>query len=1747
MPRNVAPNVRRSLATCLAFALLFAFAWLTPDGLPTTSSAQSGESLFVRKVALQANDIVYSPSTNMIYASVGSSVGTGGNSITPIDPSTGAVGTSVFVGSEPGRLAISDDGNTVYAALDGAFSIRRFDVQTQTPGLQFPVGSDSFFGVYVINDLAVAPGEPGTVAVVRYYRGLSPPEAGVAIFENGVQRPKTGVGHTSGSDYVAYSATASKLYGGGFYEGLRTMTVDSTGVASTTTAANSVGGRIKVAGGLVYGSAGKVMNPDTGALLGTFSGASGNAFVPDAAAGRVYYLVRDGFNSNTLTLKAYDTTTFLPVGSQTISGVTGDPMTLIRWGANGLAFRTSTGEVYAIQTSLIPSGSPIPTPTPTPPTTPTPTPTPAAAFVRQIPLTTNSLAYNAQRQAVYITIPSNAAANGNSVAQVNTSTGAVESPFFVGSEPKRMAFSDDGQTMYVGLNGAAAVRRVDLQTQTPGLQFSVGADSFSGVYFPDYLAVMPGNADTVAVSRTNGGAAVYDNGVQRPQTAGGGSLQFGLTASRLYAGGGPVQKLAVNASGLTSAGTIPAGRGGTTSFFDKTRGLLFTSGGDVYDPEAGTIRGQFTGLNFNSLMTVDAAAGRVYFLTSDSSFGSIWKLVAYDMNTFLPLGYATLTGIVGEPSDLVRWGTNGLAFRTGSSFSSTTEGRVVLVQTALVDASQAVPIPTPTPTATPTPTPAYVPTFVRKVGLPAGDVVYNEATQSLYASVASAAGAGGNSVTPINPSTGAVGTSVFVGSEPGRLALGDDGKTLYVYLEGSKNMRRFDLQTQTPGIQFSVGSQTPYDFEVMPGSPQSLAVSPGVNFSTGPSVYDDGVARPKYGTSGNGLSFYAVLPIEFGASPSVLYGYDSSSSGFELVKFNVDATGVTTAAVTNGLLSGFSNDIKFTGGLLYSSSGRVVDPEAKKLVGTFNQASGVFAVDAVLGRIFYLTGDSFSSGGRVLKAYDLNTFLPLGSVTIPNITGSPTRMVRWGTNGLAVRTANSNFGSNNNDGGVFIIQSALVSNSQPIPTGVALSADRLNGGEWSGNLTVNVTRTGDVSAPTTVSYITADGTATAGADYTAASGTVTFAAGELTKSFSVPIKQDNIYEGGETFTVTLSDPTGGAVLAGVSSAVVTINDDESRPSVSINDVKVFEGNAGTTEAQFLVSLSNASVETVSVNYATGDVTAASPGDYVAATGTVSIPPLATSALVKVNINGDMTVEPDETFRVTISGAVNSSFINRSQATGTIANDDGPGRFQFSSPTYSLLEDSGSATIVVNRVDGLSGAATIDYATTGGTAIPGSDYTPASGTLAFAEGESSKTFTVPLIPDTNNEPNETVNLTLANPTGGALLGTPSAAALTIVNDDRPTFQLDSAVYEAGEADGHLTLTVRRTGDPSSAVSVFYSTIDGGATEMSDYTLTLGRLRFAPGETQKTLNVLVNDDALVEPDETFQFALFSPSGAVLGTPSQATVTLHSDDSAPGPNPVGDGFNAQFFVRQHYHDFLNREPDASGLQFWTGEIEQCGADAQCREVKRINVSAAFFQSIEFQQTGFYVYRLYQAAYNTQETLDWRTFLSNTQEVGRDVQVGGPDWEAKLEANKKAFADSFVTASSFVSIYQGMSNAQYVDVLNANTFDPRAPGLGGALTQAERDQLVSDLNQSKKTRAEVLRAVAENAEFSRRQSNKAFVLMQYFGYLRRNPNSQPDADFSGYNFWLGKLNEFNGNFIQAEMVKAFLDSIEYRRRFGQ
>jgi uncharacterized protein (TIGR03118 family) len=547
------------------------------------------------------------------------------------------------------------------------------------------------------------------------------------------------------------------------------------------------------------------------------------------------------------------------------------------------------------------------------------------------------------------------------------------------------------------------------------------------------------------------------------------------------------------------------------------------------------------------------------------------------------------------------------------------------------------------------------------------------------------------------------------------------------------------------------------------------------------------------------------------------------------------------------------------------------------------------------------------------------------------------------------------------------------------------------------------------------------------------------------------------------------------------------------------------------------------------------------------------------------------------------------------------------------------------------------------------------------------------------------------------------------------------QFADTEFSIGEGSGHIDVTVTRTGDVSGTATVNYNTFDFAATpaptpppvptptpapdinanQKSDYEIALGTLTFGPGETSKTFRLLLVNDARDEIDELINLQLSNPTGAGagLGSPNTAEIKiLDNDTGVPASNPIDD---AAFFVRQHYLDFLNREPDAAGQAFWQNEITSCGAVAACIENKRVNVSAAFFLSIEFQRTGYLAYLTHRTAFgaNTATTpapVLYGNFMRDVQQLQRGYVFGQPGADAVLEANKVAYFNEFVARPEFVSKYPStLTNEQYVDNLlgsagltpsqvrlfvvnltnnqenppvtptlttggarpvssgtarfqfndaqtaltftstitnidvggqtadtnddlvaahihaganappannpvvwgffgapfndnnpNDQVFSPTPGGVGGTFSgkwdapegnnttlatqltnlregrayinfhtkqftggeirgnfpaaDAFRNSLVAGLNGATMTRAQVLRAVAEAAELQSREFNAAFVTMEYFGYLRRDPD--PD----GFNFWLNKLNAFNGNFQNAEMVKAFINSLEYRQRFG-
>ena len=262
-------------------------------------------------------------------------------------------------------------------------------------------------------------------------------------------------------------------------------------------------------------------------------------------------------------------------------------------------------------------------------------------------------------------------------------------------------------------------------------------------------------------------------------------------------------------------------------------------------------------------------------------------------------------------------------------------------------------------------------------------------------------------------------------------------------------------------------------------------------------------------------------------------------------------------------------------------------------------------------------------------------------------------------------------------------------------------------------------------------------------------------------------------------------------------------------------------------------------------------------------------------------------------------------------------------------------------------------------------------------------------------------------------------------------------------------------------------------------------------------------------------------------------------------PGTNIPITINDADFYVTQQYVDFLSRFPDQNGFTFWQNEISSCGSNQSCIDVKRVNVSAAFFLSIEFQETGYLVYKMYEAGFGNLAgkpvPVRREDFMPDTRTIGNGVVVGATGWQDVLNNNKNSFALTFVQRPSFQAAFpSNMTAQQFVDKLDANA--------GSVLMTSEKSNLVAVLGATPADatkRASVLRSVAENANLTQRDFNKAFVLMQYFGYLRRNPDDAPDGNFNGYNFWLSKLNQFNGNFVDAEMVRAFIVSGEYLNRF--
>lgn len=437
---------------------------------------------------------------------------------------------------------------------------------------------------------------------------------------------------------------------------------------------------------------------------------------------------------------------------------------------------------------------------------------------------------------------------------------------------------------------------------------------------------------------------------------------------------------------------------------------------------------------------------------------------------------------------------------------------------------------------------------------------------------------------------------------------------------------------------------------------------------------------------------------------------------------------------------------------------------------------------------------------------------------------------------------------------------------------------------------VTIRRRGGTAGETTIDYQTIDATAVAGLDYSAVPPTtLVFREGEAVQTVEIPILNDPIVEVPEFFGVVLSSPTGGADLGGQPSAAVTIVNDDSVISFLSPTFNTSESNLSAL-ATITVVRSGATNTAVSIDYLTGDDTAIAGIDYQSRSDTITFAPNELVKKFTVPILDDALVEGNEFVRLALTNVTGAAVLGVSQAELVIVdNDFAAGQLNFSEPVYVVNEYETNVVITVVRTNGTTGIVRVDYFTSDGLARAGQDYLPASGTLSFADGESVKVFSVPIVPDYLDETNETVVLSLSNVRGGAALGSTSTAVLTILNSRlvNGSLSLSQPRYTVSESNVTATITVTRTLGSVGAISVGYRTLDGTALAGQDYNAVTDVLTWANGETTpKTFTVTIIDDLVVEANEDLFVELFNPTdGATLGGISMATVEVLDSDLGAG----------------------------------------------------------------------------------------------------------------------------------------------------------------------------------------------------------------------------------------------------------------------
>ena len=416
--------------------------------------------------------------------------------------------------------------------------------------------------------------------------------------------------------------------------------------------------------------------------------------------------------------------------------------------------------------------------------------------------------------------------------------------------------------------------------------------------------------------------------------------------------------------------------------------------------------------------------------------------------------------------------------------------------------------------------------------------------------------------------------------------------------------------------------------------------------------------------------------------------------------------------------------------------------------------------------------------------------------------------------------------------------------------------------------------------------------ATAGSDYEPLSGTLNFVPGEIFKTISIKTIDDDIYEGNEIFSVTLKDVIG-ADLGVRYKAVVIIKDNDPAPPKfpTINfDPLFYSVNENSGSVILYVSLSSASANTVNVEYQSSDFTAKAGSDYQATNETLTFTPGQISKTIPVVIINDDIYELTEMFNVTLKNPVNAEIKTLTKTAAITIKDDDQAlpKVTFNQALYYVNENAGNVVLQVSLDKASGNIVNVGYQSSDFTAKAGSDYQAVNGTLTFTPGQTSKTISVTIINDNIKELSELFYVTLKNPSSGLELGIPKTASVTILDDDQalPLISFSPVFYSVNENSGSVILYVALSKSSNSTITVNYLTSDLTANAGSDYQATNEILTFTPGQTLKTIPVVILDDTISEQTESFSVKLENPVNANLNALAKtAIVTINDDDSGEG----------------------------------------------------------------------------------------------------------------------------------------------------------------------------------------------------------------------------------------------------------------------